>query len=233
MHWFLVFLTILPEVLIFWTSTHSGTWRVRTLLTNCAINQIDAIEWRKINKTGIIYKRHGNFSHRLKKSTTWTANQSLKSSPGGNCTTFEKYMGVFNISIGLFHLVLKTYSSQINSRVEWSLSLFVQGIFQGSWLKLLFRSERFPFVEERTKIGCKIHFREWLLLQIPEKEQLSIRFVFDFCQLTSNQNAAFERLREIKIHFANVLLSANCSQSRVKFQLRFSNCLSFVKIQIR
>ena len=54
MHWFLVFLTILPKVLIFWTSTHSWTWRVRTLLTNCAINQIDAIEWRKINKTGII-----------------------------------------------------------------------------------------------------------------------------------------------------------------------------------
>ena len=107
-------------------------------------------------------------------------------------------MDVFSaLQFTKFCWVLKTYSSQINSRVEWSLSLFVQGIFQCSWLKLLLRSKRFPFVEERTKIGCKIHFREWLLLQFTEKEQLSIRFVFDFCQLTSNQNAAFERLRDI------------------------------------
>ena len=193
MHWFLVFLTILPKVLIFWTSTHSWTWRVRTLLTYCAINQIDAIKWRKINKTGIIINVM-EFSHRLKKSTTWTANQSLKSSPGGNCTTFGNSWIFFSIWIWW---ILKTYSSQINSGVEWSLSLFVQGIFQCPWLKLLLWSERFPFVKERTKIDCKIHFREWLLLQIPEKEQLSIRFVFDFCQLTSNQNAAVERLRDI------------------------------------
>ena len=137
------------------------------------------------------------FSHRLKKSTTWTANQSLKSSPGGNCTTFGNTWTFLAFQWGELCWVLKTYSSQINSGVEWGLSLFVQRIFQCPWLKLLFRSERFPFVEERTKIDCKIHFREWLLLQIPEKEQLSIRFVFDFCQLTSNQNAAFERLRDI------------------------------------
>ena len=39
--------------------------------------------------------------------------------------------------------------------------------------------------------------------------------------------------RYLKIHFANVLFSANSSQSRVKSQLRFSNCISFVKIRFR
>ena len=197
MHWFLVFLTILPKVLIFWTSTHSWTWRVRTLLTNCAINQIDAIEWRKINKTGIIINVMEIFL------TDWRNRQHERLTNRWNllleviAQPLRYTWTVLAFQFDELCWILKTYSSQINSGVERSLSLFVQRIFQCPWLKLLFRSERFPFVKERTKIDCKIHFREWLLLQISEKEQLSIRFVFDFCQLTSNQNAAFERLREI------------------------------------
>ena len=50
-----------------------------------------------------------------------------------------------------------TYRSQIDSRVEWSLSLFVQRILQSSRLKFLFGSESFAFIKERAEIGRKVH----------------------------------------------------------------------------
>ena len=97
-------------------------------------------------------------SNLLKKSTTCTASQSLKSSPFGSLTTLGKLIiGSIGFADRNFLFGCRRDLSEVDARVKAGLSLFVQRVLHRARLELLLRPESLLLVEHLAELA-QIHF---------------------------------------------------------------------------